>query len=77
MSRGDAYRMEGGIEADVGHGSTGVGVGEMRLITHDWGVAATHPRVRIDVEGWVKRSGDADRCGRLGEVGSLRKKLGL
>jgi len=79
MSRGDGYRGERGIKADVRHGSTNVGVvGEVRPIIHDRGVATAHPRVRIDFEGLAERSGDTDRCGRLGgEVGSLREKLGL
>jgi len=75
MSRRNGYRREGSIEADVRHGSTSVG-GEMGSIIHDRGVATAHPCVRV-VEGLTEWGSDADRCGRLGKVGSLREKLWL
>jgi len=75
MSGGDAHRREGSIKMNARHISTRVGlVGEMRPITHSRGVAIAHPR-RVEVIGLVKRSGDTDGCGWLGElVGSLREK---
>jgi hypothetical protein len=79
ISGGDAHRREGGIEMDEGHISTRVGlVGEMRLVVHDRGVATADPHIRIEVKGLVKRSGDADGCGWLGElVGCLGEKMVL
>lgn len=77
MGGGDAHRREGGIEADVGHVSTRIGlVGEMRPVTHDRGVATAHSHIRTKVEGLIERSGDADGRGWLGElVGSLREEM--
>jgi len=72
MSGGDAHGREGGIEADDRQVSTG----EMGPIIHDWGVATAHSHVRIEVEGLVKRSGDTDRRGWLGEpAGWLREEM--
>lgn len=73
---GDTDRREGGIKADRGQVPTGVGlVGKMTPVIHDWGVATAHPRVWVKFEGLVKRAGNIDGRGWLGElVGCLREK---
>jgi len=72
MSGGDAHRREGGIEADDRQVSTR----EMGPIIYGRRVATAHSHVLIEVEGLVKRSGDTDRRGWLGELaGWLREEM--
>jgi hypothetical protein len=69
MNGRDAHGLKGGIEADRGHVSTGVGkVWKMRRVIHDRRVAVAHSHVRAVAEGLVERSGNIDGGGWLRDL---------
>lgn len=79
MNRGDAHRLEGGVETDRGHIPTGVGhAWEIGYVIHEWGVAIVHSHALVVAEGLAERSGTIDGSSWLRDlVGSLGKKLRL